>query len=182
MKKNIKYSLVLIITLLIVVSCDNHPSLQKYYVDSLENTNFIAVDIPASILKLKNEDVSEEVRETLNTIKKVNFLGFQLKEDNKAEFDAEKLKVKTILKNPKYQELIRVGSGGKSLSLKFLGEGDAIDEIIFFGSDNELGFALVRVLGNGMNPSKMMALAREIQVDDDSGSFKQIQSFIKNIK
>ncbi len=165
----------------LTVSCDNNPSLQKYYVDSHENINFIAFDIPVSILKLKNEEVSEEIKETLNTIKKVNILGFQIKDDNKVEYDAEKVKVKTILKNPKYQELIRVGSGGKSLSVKFLGEGDAIDEVIIYGADKELGFALIRILGDGMDPSKMMALMQEINVDDESGSFKQLESLMKNI-
>ncbi|MFK5878765.1 MAG: DUF4252 domain-containing protein [Flavobacteriaceae bacterium] len=182
MKQFIKYSLMLVTIAVITISCSSQPSLQKYYVDSREDINFIAFDIPLSILKLKNEDVSDEVKETLKTIKKVNILGFQLKDDNKTEYAAEKVKVKAILKNPKFQELIRVGSGGKSLSVKFLGEGDAIDEIIFYGSDNELGFALVRVLGDGMNPSKMMTLMQEIQVDDENGSFKQLESLLKNIK
>ena len=182
MKQFIKYSMMVIAIAILTVSCDNHPSLQKYYVESHENIDFIALDIPVSVLKLKSDDVSDEVKETLKTIKKVNFLGFQLKEDNKAEYDDERAKVKEILKNPKYQELIRVGSGGKSLSVKFLGEGDAIDEVIFYGSDRELGFAVVRVLGDGMDPSRMMALASEIQVDDENGSFKQIESFLKSVK
>ena len=181
MKQFIKYSMMIIALAMLTISCNNNPSLQKYYVDSLENANFIALDIPSSILKLKNDDVSEDVRETLKTIKKVNILGFQIKEDNKAEYDAEKVKVKAILKNPKYQELVRVGSGGKSLSVKFLGEGDAIDEVILYGSDKELGFALIRILGDGMDPSKMMALVQEINIDDENGSFKQIESFMKNI-
>lgn len=182
MKQFIKYSLMMIAMATLTISCSSKPSLQKYYVDSREDINFIAFDIPASILELKNEDVSDEVKETLKTIKKVNILGFQLKDENKVEFDTEKVKVKAILKNPKYEELVRVGGGGKSLSVKFLGEGDAIDEIIFYGYDNELGFVLVRVLGDGMNPSKMMALMQEIEVDNESGSFKQLESLLKNIK
>lgn len=163
-----------------MVSCDSNPTLQKYYVDSNENNDFISVDIPASLLSLKNENTSAEVKETLKSIKKVNFLGFQLKDSNKAEFKIEKQKVKEILKNPKYQELFSMG-GKQSVSVKFLGEEDAIDEIIVYGSDKDKGFALVRILGNKMDPSKMMALAEELDFEGENGSMKQIESFMKNM-
>jgi len=177
-----KYLVVIIFLAIGVVSCDSSPSLQKYYVDAHDNANFIAVDIPSSILKLKNEDVSDEVKNTLESIKKVNFIGFPLDEKNNAEYTSEKQKVAAILKNAKYQELIRIGSGSKSMSVVFTGEEDAIDEVVFFGSDNDLGFALVRVLGDNMDPSKMLALLSEIKVDEDSGSLDQIKSFVKNLK
>ncbi len=173
------FGLLVLITLL-MVSCDSNPTLQKYYVDSNENNDFISVDIPASLLSLKNENTSAEVKETLKSIKKVNFLGFQLKDSNKAEFKIEKQKVKEILKNPKYQELFSMG-GKQSVSVKFLGEEDAIDEIIVYGSDKDKGFALVRILGNKMDPSKMMALAEELDFEGENGSMKQIESFMKNM-
>jgi phage pi2 protein 07 len=182
MNSKLKYVTLILIATVLLVSCDSYPSLQKYYVDSKEDINFIAIDIPASILKLKNEDVSDDVREALNSIKKVNFLGFQLKDENAEKYTAEKLKIKAILANPKYQELIQFGNGGKSLVIKFLGESDAIDEIILYGYDKELGLALVRVLGDKMNPTQMMTLVKEIQLDDDSGALKQIKSFVENVK
>jgi len=181
MKRFIKIFGILAIVAIFSVGCDQHPSLQKYYVDSNENAEFLKFDIPVSILSLKNEDTSEEVKKTLKSIKKVNFLAFQLKETNKAEFIDEKQKVKEILKNPKYQELITIGHGKQSYTVKFLGEEDAIDEVIFFGSDEDRGFALVRVLGKNMNPSKMMVLAQELKLNGDDGSMKQIESFINNL-
>lgn len=180
MKKHIKYFGMLAVIALLTISCDEHPSLQKYYVDSNENTDFISLDIPASILSLKDENVSEEVKETLKSIKKVNFLGFKLKDDNQAAYKIEKQKIKEILKNPKYQELISVG-GKQSFTIKFLGEDDAIDEVIVFGSDKDKGFALVRILGNNMDPSKMMLLANEIKYDGDKGDLKGLESFLKNL-
>lgn len=176
----IKYFGMLVVIALLTVSCDEHPSLQKYYVDSNENTDFISLDIPASILSLKDENVSEEVKATLKSIKKLNFLGFQLKEGNQAEYKIEKQKIKEILKNPKYQELISVG-GKQSFTIKFMGEEDAIDEVIVFGSDREKGFALVRILGSNMDPSKMMLLANEIKYDGDEGDLKGLGSFLKNL-
>ena len=176
----ISFVLLLAITL---IGCDSHPSLQKYYVNNQGTSNFIAVDIPASIVSLKDADASDEVKETLKTIKKINFLGFQLKEDNVEEYNIEKQKVKEILKNPKYQELIRTSFDGKSLTIKYTGEEDAIDEVILYGYDKELGFALVRVLGDKMDPSKMVELAQEIQVNsDNNASLNQIESFLKDIQ
>lgn len=181
MKRILKYFVLVITVSIFVISCDSYPSLQKYYVDSQSSADFIALDIPASIVSLKNEDASEEVRETLKSIKKVNFLGFQISEDNNEMYTSELQKIKEILKNPKYQDLIRLDSGSKFLTVKFLGTDDAIDEVIFYGADKELGFALVRVLGNKMDPAKMLLLAQEINIDGDSAGIQQIGAFIKNM-
>ncbi|PHR72914.1 MAG: hypothetical protein COA67_04210 [Lutibacter sp.] len=179
MRKYIKNFGLLAVIAMLTVSCDQNPSLQKYYVDSNENTDFISLDIPVNVLSLKTEDASAEIKETLKSIKKVNFLGYQLKEDNIVEYKIEKQKIKEILKNPKYQDLFSMG-GKQSVQVKFLGEEDAIDEVIVFGSDKEKGFALVRVLGNNMDPSKMMALAQELKFDGEEGSMKQLESFMKS--
>ena len=45
-------------------SCDNQKSVQEYYVEKQESNNFIALDLPASIVSL-DEGASEETRETL---------------------------------------------------------------------------------------------------------------------
>jgi hypothetical protein len=167
---------------LMLVSCKQTQSLQEYYVDSQSSSNFIAIDIPSSFLSLKNDDATKEVKATLNSVKKINFLGFQKSEENKAEYAEEQLKVKEILKNSKFKELIRFDSENKSMQVKYLGEDDAIDEVIFFGSDTDLGFALVRILGNKMDPSKMMALADEININDKNVAIEQITSFLGSIK
>lgn len=182
MLRILKYLTFIVAVSMLTVSCDSYPSLQKYYVDSQSNVDFIAIDIPASIVSLNNSDASEEVKSTLKSIKKINFLGFQITENNIGEYTVEQKKVKEILKNPKYQDLVKLNFGSRSLVVKFLGEEDAIDEVIFYGADKELGFALVRVLGNKMDPAKMMALVQEINLDGDSSSLQQITSFMKNMK
>ena len=53
---------------IITFSCDSSQSLQQYYVNSKENTEFISVDLPSSILQLKDDQVSEDIKNTLNTI------------------------------------------------------------------------------------------------------------------
>ncbi|SNR35655.1 DUF4252 domain-containing protein [Lutibacter flavus] len=177
--KNIGIVLVLMLTL---IACDNNTSLQKYYVDSKENNEFISIDLPASILELKDENVSEDVRKTLQTINKINFLALQLTETNKELYSSEKEKVKLILKNSAYKQLMRMNLGKGSVVVNYLGEEDAIDEVIIFGSDNEKGFAVVRVTGDKMNPNDIMKLANDIKLDGDSDQFKQLEGLFSSIK
>ena len=46
----------------------------------------------------------------------------------------------------------------KSSSLKYIGDDSEIDELIVFGVSPEYGFAIVRVLGDDMELSKIMKL------------------------
>lgn len=182
MKSFLKNSIGVLIFSVILMSCASAPSLQKYYVDAKENDQFIAVDLPASILQLKNEDVSEDVKETLKTIKKVNLLALQITETNKDFYISEKEKVKKILKNPKYKQLMRVNMGKGNISVNYLGDEDAIDEVIVFGSDNEQGFAIARVIGENMNPADIMEITKEIQLDGDSSQLKALEGLLGGMK
>lgn len=159
-------------------SCASGPSLQKYYIDSQENKNFISLDVPASILKLK-DNVSKEDEEALESLKKLNILAFKINEDNQAEFAVENKKVKTILKNPKFKELMRIKDKKMNLILKYEGDEDSIDEVIVYASNNKQGFALVRVLGDKMNPANIMKLTKSIS-DVDTNGFKQLEEIFKN--
>ncbi|MBK5210015.1 MAG: DUF4252 domain-containing protein [Flavobacteriaceae bacterium] len=182
MKTFLKISIVVLFISLLTTACDTNPSLQKYIVDSKENNEFISIDLPSSILKLKDGDVSEEVKKTLKTIKKVNFLALQLNETNLELFNTEKEKVKKILKNPKYKQLVRMNLGKGNVTVNYLGDEDAIDEVVIFGSDNQRGFALVRVIGENMNPAEIFSLTQEIKLDGDSQQFKQLEGLLTSIK
>jgi len=178
MKSYLKISGLFVMLAFLSIACDTNPSLQKYYVDSKENAEFISIDLPASILQLKNTEVSEELKNTLNTIKKVNFLALQITETNKDLYASEKEKVKAILKNPKYKQLMRMNLGNANVSINYLGEEEAIDEVIIFGAENEKGFAIVRVIGENMNPAEIMKLTQEIKLDGDSNEFKQLEGLL----
>ena len=58
------------------------------------------------------------------------------------------------------------GSNKEEATLKYVGEEDAIDEIIVFASDDEKGFALFRLLGDNMEPAKMIKLMNAIEKGD----------------
>lgn len=181
MKSFIKITGLAIFMVFLTTACDNNPSLQKYFVDSKENDQFISIDLPASILQLKDAEISGDYKATLETIKKVNFLALPISESNRDLFTSEKEKVKTILKNPKFKQLMRMNLGNANVSINYLGEEDAIDEVVIFASENEKGFAIVRVTGENMNPAKIMELAQEIKLDNNSSEMKQLEGLLSAI-
>ncbi|MFZ2432100.1 MAG: DUF4252 domain-containing protein, partial [Lutibacter sp.] len=69
-----------------------------------------------------------------------------------------------------------------NVTVNYLGTEDAINEVIIFGSDSKRGFALVRVLGENMNPADIMSVAQEIKLDGNSQQFKQLGALLGSIK
>ncbi len=180
--KNIKAIFIYTLTLtVLVVSCNSEKSLQKYYVEKQSNDNFIAIDLPSSLLSL-NEGVSEESQKTLKTLKKLNILAFKLTADNSKDFKRESKEIKEVLSNKKYNDLMRGKHENISFSIKYLGDEDRIDEIVLFASENSKGFIVARILGDGMQPAKIMKLMNDIEkMDADSPAFAQIGDLFDGI-
>lgn len=184
MKKRINATLkntgLAIVCLLVLSACSSTQSLQEYYVDSAENPNFISLDVPTSILNLEETDLSNVQREALESLKKLNVLAFKKTTQNAAEYKAEKVKVNAILKNDKFVELMKLNSSYGKGVIKYLGDEDAIDEVIIYGNSNDKGFALIRVLGNDMNPAHLVQLLQAIQKSDYNGEgLGEIGKFLK---
>lgn len=147
-----------LLVLLTLISCNSEPSLQKYFVENTDNKNFIALDVSPNILNLDKAKLSAEQTEALNSFDKMNILAFKINDKNKAEFETERTKVNAILKNPKYQQLMKFGSGKEGASVSFVGTDDNIEEFVIFANKKETGFAVVRVLGKNMNPNNIITL------------------------
>ncbi|MDT0607208.1 DUF4252 domain-containing protein [Croceitalea rosinachiae] len=178
MKKSIKGAVLLIAVLL--GSCASQQSLQEYYVDNQENPNFISLDIPASILKMDEVDLTNGQKEAVESLKKFNLLAFRKTESNSADFKLEKAKVKEILKNDDFVELMKINSQYGKGVVKYLGDDNAIDEVIIYGASDDKGFALVRVLGKDMNPAHVVQLMQAIQKSDYKGEgLGEIGKFLK---
>ncbi len=165
---------------IILGSCSSQQSLQEYYVDSQENPNFISLDIPASILKMEEVDLTDSQKEAVESLQKFNLLAFKKDETNAAEYKVEKAKVKQILKDDAFVELMKINSQYGKGVVKYLGDEDAIDEVIIYGDSKEKGFALVRVLGKNMNPGHVIQLMQAIQKSDyDGAALGDIGKFLK---
>lgn len=147
-----------IIALFLFVSCDSKPSLQKYFVENSENKDFVSLDISPSILKMDEKKMSVAQKEAFQSFEKMNVLAFKVNDKNKAQFEAERAKVNSILKDEKYQQLMKFGSGKEGASVSFVGTDDNIEEFILYGNQKDKGFAVVRVLGKNMNPTSIMEM------------------------
>lgn len=171
---------ILAIGAVVLASCSSQQSLQEYYVDNSENPNFIAIDVPASILKMDGVDLTEKQAEAIESLKKFNLLAFKKTADNAAEYRAEKTKVKEILKNEDFVELMKINSSYGKGVIKYLGDEDAIDEVIIYGDSKDMGFALVRVLGRDMNPAHIVQIMQAIQKSEyDGEGLGEIGKFLK---
>ena len=178
MKTNIFISALLV--LLTLVSCNSEPSLQKYFVDNNEKKDFISLDVSPSILNVDKAKLSVEQSEALNSFDKMNILAFKANDKNQAQFETERTKIKAILKNPKYQELMKVGSGKDGASVSFVGTDDNIEEFVVFANRKENGFAVVRVLGKNMNPNNIMTLMSVLKKSNiDMEQLKPLQELVK---
>ena len=165
---------------LFIVSCNSEPSLQKYFVEHLEDKNFIAMDVSSSILNVDASKLTAEQSEALKSFDKMNILAFKLDDKNKAQFETEREKVSAILKDEKYQQLMKFGSGKEGASVSFVGTDEHIDEFVFFANRNENGFAVVRVLGKDMNPTHIMNMMSVLQQSNiDLEQLKPLQEMIK---
>ena len=171
---------ILVAGTVLLASCSSQQSLQEYYVDNSENPNFISIDVPASILKMDAVDLTSTQKEAVESLRKFNLLAFKKNADNAAEYEAEKKKVKEILKGDDFVELMKINSQYGKGVIKYLGEEDAIDEVIIYGDSKDKGFALVRVLGKNMNPAHIVQLMQAIQKSDYKGEgLGEIGAFLK---
>lgn len=148
------------------VSCENETSLQEFYVENQNDNQYVAFDIPASLLTGDNSSFTPEQKATLETIRKVNVLGFPKKADNSEALEQEQEKLSNILKSGKYNLLMRYGGGNRKAELYFRGEEDAIDELVVFGADEEKGFGIARVTGDDMNPGDIIKLFKSLEKGD----------------
>ena len=178
--QSIKYTLFSLLAVIMLVSCNNGESLQTYFVDNQETPDFISADLPTSIVELDESTLTEDQKIAYKSVKRLNFLGYKIKENNLATYNSELLKVKNILKDEKYNELIEFNDSGNKIVVKYLGDDDSAEEVIIFGSSQEMGFGIVRVLGDDMRPEQMAALVNALQnADFDQSKLNGITDFFK---
>lgn len=157
------------ILLLTIAACSKSQSLQEYFVEHANNPDFISVDVPASILHLDEQDLSPDQEKALRSVKKLNVLTFAKNDGNQAQFAEEVRRVNAILADDRFTELMKLNTVYGKGVVTFLGNDEAIDEVVIFGSSADKGFALIRVLGDNMNPAYLAELIQAIQKSDFKG-------------
>jgi hypothetical protein len=169
-----------IVVSLFFLGCSNEPTLQKYFVENSGKKDFIALDVSSSILNTDKTKLTAEQKTALESFDKMNIIAFKLDKKNQAQYDVESQKVAQILKGKEYQELMKVGSGKDAASISFVGDEDHINEFILFAKKRENGFAVVRILGNDMNPNNIMNLLSILKSSNvDMAQLAPLQGLIK---
>lgn len=169
-----------ILVSLFLSSCNSEPSLQKYFVDSSEKKDFIELDVSPSIINIDKTKLTAEQKTALGSFDKMNVLAFKLNESNKAQYNVESQKVTQILKDKKYQELMKIGSGKDAASVSFVGDDNHINEFILFAKKKENGFAVVRILGKDMNPNNILNMISLLKSSNvDMAQLKPLQGFLR---
>ncbi len=165
---------------LLLVGCESKPSLQKFFVENQEKKDFIALDVSPSILNVDKASLTGEQKSALESFKKMNIIAFKKDGKNNAEYEVEKAKLNTVLKDEKYQQLMKFGSGSEGASVSFVGTEDNIEEFIFYANKKENGFAVVRVIGDQMNPNDVMTMLSVLQKSNiDMEQLKPLQGLLK---
>lgn len=160
MFKIINYLTWLIVVILLTVSCSGDSEMQNYFIDHQDDTNFLALDIPSSVLgDVDSKDLSADVKEAITSFKKLNVLAFKKNDSNANAYETEKESIKKIIADKSYKDLMRYKDGNNMVIVKYLGDDNSVDQFIIFGYANDKGLALVRVLGDKMDVNKAMKIA-----------------------
>ncbi len=163
-----------------LTSCNQGETLQSYFVANQETPDFMSVDLPTSFVKVDKTNFTEVQKEAYKSIDKLNTLLFTVKDNNKDIYKEELAKVKTILADEKYEELFRGSTADGKIVIKYIGTETSIDELIILGTASERGFGIIRVLGDDMEPGKIITLGdalknanfEETQLQEFSNFFK----------
>ena len=176
-----KKFLLLVSSVISLWSCEEKPTLQKYFVKNTESSKFIALDLASNIIKTDKVALSETEKAALESFEKMNILAFRADSTDISGYDKEIKEVKAILKDESYQQLMKAGSGNDGAAIYFVGNDDEhIEEFVVLAGKKENGFAVVRVLGNDMNPThimNMLTLLQKSQVDMEQ--LKPLQQLMK---
>ncbi|HLO74685.1 MAG TPA: DUF4252 domain-containing protein [Flavobacterium sp.] len=170
----------IIISGILLYSCESKPTLQKYFVKNTESSNFVSVDLAPSIINTEKVTLTAAEKEALESFEKMNILAFKTDSNDVANYDKEIKEVKSLLKDETYQQLMKVGSGNDGAAVYFVGEDEHIDEFVLLASKKENGFAVVRVLGNDMNPTHILNMLSLLKKSDmNLEQLKPLQELMK---
>jgi hypothetical protein len=165
---------------LCLLGCSNEPTLQKYFVEHSDKKGFVALDVSPSIINIDKSTLTAEQKTALSSFDKMNILAYKRDENDQQTFTVESQKVKQILKAKEYQELMKFGSGQDAVSVSFVGDENHINEFILFAQKKENGFAVVRILGNDMNPNNIINMISLLKnADLDMEQLKPLQGLMK---
>jgi hypothetical protein len=174
-KLSFYFSLVLLVAL--STSCEPKMTLQRYFYQAQENGDFMLIDLPTSLLGQSLDNLNDQQRETLLSVRKVSALIYS--DASKADFIKQQQSViNEFLERDGFEPLLAMKMNDEAqVAILVQGSIDEIDEAVFFGYADDKGFILARVLGKNMNPEAFYELASTLEESEieslTQGMFKQ---------
>ena len=151
-----------------------------YFVNNQETPNFTTIDLPTDIVSFEDTELSAEELEAYKSIDKLNFLGYKIDSNNLDSYQVEMDKVKSILSDDKYTDLGEFNVQGSKMVVKYLGDDDTADEFIVFGNSRDVGFGVLRILGDDMSPAKLYKLTETFNKGNiDQAQLDNLTDFFK---
>ena len=78
-----------------LVSCNEEPTLQSYFVDKQEDNRFVKFDVPSSLITEDSDLLNAEQKEVMQSVRKLNIMAYPIKDGDslKTEYQQEKQNV-----------------------------------------------------------------------------------------
>ena len=95
----------LVLATIFVMSFQPAMTLQRYFIESQENTDFALIEIPASLLGASLEDLTPEQTATFSSLRKVSILMYR-NADNKEFIANQQTLINRFLKSDGFEDLV----------------------------------------------------------------------------
>lgn len=139
--------LALLVGLILASSCQSDKTLEHYFVEKQNENGFVILDLPSSLLEGQTEMLDEASQEALKSIRKLNVL-FAKPDSEKIDFEKEQQKIREILKNSMYENLMQFNNQKNEGAIYIVDKNEKITEMVLYGYQEKQMLIIVRVLGN----------------------------------
>jgi hypothetical protein len=146
-------------------------------VEHLEQNDIYNIDLSTDIVSLQEDFQTPENQEILQSIDKITLMAFKKNETTQEKYQSELAQLREILKNKKYDELMRVGKGSQGVKVCSIGGEMSLDEVVVLANDHEQGWLIVRILGDNMNPEKILNLIQKTDINKGKLPFNDLERF-----
>ncbi len=163
---HISLKLIVLFSIFYLVGCQNFykPTLQKYFVEKMDDSQFMIIDIPLVSFEDYFENPEIKELEVIKTIKKLNILLFLPRESSPSKIQYERNQVDEILKAQDYESLVSIASNDVNVRLMIDSKDDKISEALIQFHQKDAFFGLIRVLGKNIKAERIIPLFAELNL------------------
>ncbi|MDV7389742.1 DUF4252 domain-containing protein, partial [Arthrospira platensis SPKY1] len=103
--------------------------MEHYFVEKQNENGFVILDLPSSLLEGQTEMLDEASQEALKSIRKLNVL-FAKPDSENIDFEKEQQKVREILKNNMYENLMQFNDQKNEGAIYIVDKNEKITEMV----------------------------------------------------